>query len=260
MSKGVEVGLRRLEIGGGQVHQEAGWRLWLPPVASQYADAQLDDYATAVSDPHSRFRWQPGTELALRARFSHERGQLVGTGGFGFWNAPFGDPSVRRPALPRVVWFFYASAASHLPFAPAAGHGWFVATMDATRPAALALAPLAPLFLLLHQVTAVRQRLWPWLQTRLGISVQSIPGSMTAWRRYGLQWRPDGVAFLVDDQLLLETPLSPRGPLGFVCWLDNQYLVAKPNGRLRWGVEAVAQAQWLEVDALRIVRNDRQSL
>lgn len=248
--------LRRLEIGGGQIEQADTWRLHLPPVKGRYADAQLDDYGPRQGRG-ARFAWRPGTTLRLRARFSHDAGQLVGTAGFGFWNAPFGDPTLRRPALPRVVWFFYASPANDLPFAPAPGHGWFAATMDATRPFALALAPLTPLFLLLHQVTAVRRRLWPWLQRQLGIQAALIPGGMTAWREYALEWRTDGVVFAVDGQPLLATAHAPRGALGFVCWLDNQYLVARPNGRLRWGVEAVTQPQWLALADMRLTENGR---
>ena len=36
--------LRRLEINGGLVNDGPPWRLVLPPVASGYADAQIDDY------------------------------------------------------------------------------------------------------------------------------------------------------------------------------------------------------------------------
>ena len=100
-----------------------------------------------------QYPWSPGTRLRLRARFSHPPDQLIGTAGFGFWNAPFGDPTVRRPALPQACWFFFASAPTDLPLAPAGpGRGWFAATMDATGGSALALIPLAPALLLLNQI------------------------------------------------------------------------------------------------------------
>jgi hypothetical protein len=35
-------------------------------------------------------------------------------------------------------------------------------------------------------------------------------------------------------------------------WLDNQYLVATPQGRLRWGLLDVTCRQWMEVDRLLI--------
>jgi hypothetical protein len=56
----------------------------------------------------------------------------------------------------------------------------------------------------------------------------------------------------VDGDLLLQTPHSPRGPLGFVCWLDNQYMVATPRGRFAAGVLSTAGEQWLEVAELDI--------
>jgi hypothetical protein len=37
-------------------------------------------------------------------------------------------------------------------------------------------------------------------------------------------------------------------------WLDNQYLVATPWGRFRWGVLDAPDEQWMEVERLRIER------
>lgn len=78
---------------------------------------------------------------------------------------------------------------------------------------------------------------------------------MDEWHTYRLSWQQDGCSFRIDDTLLLHTPHSPHGPLGFVCWIDNQYLVAKPNGRLRWGTLVTTIEQWLQVDRLSIIRN-----
>jgi hypothetical protein len=76
---------------------------------------------------------------------------------------------------------------------------------------------------------------------------------MTEWHTYQLIWRKSGCEFLVDGRLIHQTTFSPRGPLGFVCWIDNQYMVATANGRFRWGTLPVKQQQWLEIDALAIV-------
>ena len=59
-------------------------------------------------------------------------------------------------------------------------------------------------------------------------------------------------SFWVDGAPVLTTLAAPRGPLGFVCWLDNQYLILTPRGRFRAGVLPVAQEQWLEVADLAI--------
>lgn len=244
--------LRRLEINGGRVEaaDEAGGRLWrfvLPPVTAGYADAQIDDYGRRQGG-RAYYPWRPGLELRLQARFSHPVGQLQGTAGFGFWNAPFGDPTVRWPALPQAVWFFYASEPTDLPLAPdRPGRGWFAATLDAGRWPALRLIPLAPLILLLNQFAGLRRRIWPAVRQQLGVSYYQLDLDITQWRAYRLSWQPQSAAFWVDDQLLLLTPHSPRGPLGFVCWLDNQSMVATPRGRFAWRALTVAGEQWMEV-------------
>jgi hypothetical protein len=98
----------------------------------------------------------------------------------------------------------------------------------------------------------MRRRLWPRVRRRLNISFAQLPVSMVEWHDYHLEWRSGGCRFTVDDQPYLETSFSPRGPLGFVCWLDNQFMVATPQGRLTWGTRPIAQPQWLEVDELRL--------
>lgn len=247
-------GQRALELGGGRVASDGGLRFTLPAGASGYADAQLDDYGGPRPPSAPRFAHRPGVALSLRARFSHPAHELHGTAGFGFWNAPYGDPTTRRLALPAAAWFFFASAANDLPFAPEPGHGWFAATIDATTPRALALIPLAPPVLLLNQFAPLRRRLWPAVGRRLGIAAAPLAVDLRDWRDYRLEWRGDGCRFLVDGAPVLTTPAAPRGPLGFVCWLDNQYLVLTPRGRFRAGVLPVAQEQWLEVSDLTIRR------
>lgn len=241
---------RVLELNGGRVECGDSGFFLLPPVAAGYADAQVDDYGQAGG----RFAWRPGVTLSLSARFSHDAQGLRGTAGFGFWNAPFGDPSRRRPARPQAVWFFFASAPSDLPFAPGdPGRGWFAGTIDAATRAAAALIPAAPGVLLLNQFAATRRRVWPAVRRRLGIHAAPVLAEMTAWHDYRLEWRPEGARFQVDGVTILETPQAPRGPLGFVCWLDNQCLSLTPRGRFRAGVLQTDVAQWMEIDGLTLV-------
>ncbi len=252
-----DTGFRLLELHGGVVTGGPTYTCWLPPVADGYADAQLDDYGLGMKEQagHGRspFRWSPGIHLSLRARFSHDSDQLVGTAGFGFWNAPFGDPSVRRPALPQATWFFFASPPSDLPLAEEGpGRGWFAATLDAGWGTAVSLMPISPIILLLNRLPALRKRLWPSVRRRLGISFAPITAVMTAWHSYELLWLPTGCRFVIDGETILRTAHSPRGPLGFVCWLDNQYMVATCDGRFRWGVLPTVQTQWLEICDLRL--------
>lgn len=246
---------RLLRLNGGQVEGTADdFICRLPAGVNGYADAQVDDYGLIGRQARrGRFRWSPGVHLSAQAQFSHEQDSLVGTAGFGFWNAPFADPTVRWPALPQAVWFFFASPPSDLPLAAqGAGRGWFAATLDAGRKTAVPLAPLAPLILLLNRLPALERRLWPMVRQRLAISYAPIPTAITDWHAYDLFWRPDGCAFAVDGQTILETAHSPRGPLGLVCWLDNQYMVATKNGRFRAGTLPLPTAQWLRLRQLRI--------
>ena len=250
----IETNFRLLEINGGEVVGQRPYthnpcKLQIPICPKGYTDAQIDDCVGR----RKAYPWQPGTQLTLRARFSHESDQLVGTAGFGFWNAPFGDPSKPVPTLPQATWFFFGSPPNDLPLASSGpGRGWFAATLDATRWQAIALVPLAPAVLLLNQFAGLRRKIWPWVQKRLQISFQPIQDPMTHWHEYQLVWHKSGCEFFIDGRLIHQTPFCPRGPLGFVCWIDNQYMVATSNGRFRWGTLAVTSPQWLEIADLEI--------
>ena len=101
----------------------------------------------------------------MRARFSHPANELRGTAGFGFWNDPFMMTGARIPTLPRAIWFFYGSPPSNIKLdRHAPGHGWKAATIDALRPAAFLLAPLAPLAVPLMNLPSLYRRLWPFIQ------------------------------------------------------------------------------------------------
>lgn len=248
--------MQKLEINGGQVIEENGYLLQLPPLLERYGDAQIDDYAGLA---RRHYPWRPGVRMQLRARFSHPAAELQGTAGFGFWNAPFGDPTVPWPALPQAVWFFYASEPNDLPLAPLTptgemrpGRGWFAATLDATTTTAVSLIPAAPVVILGNQLRSFRRWVWPAVQRKLGISYQQLKPSLTDWHDYELVWSAAGCEFWVDGESVLQTEASPRGPLGFVCWLDNQYMVVTPTGRFRWGVLKTTETQWLALENLQI--------
>ena len=249
---------RSLEINGGTVRWAETLRLEIPAARRGYADAQIDDYGNSLKRrwmhrSRADYPWRPSVRLCLRARFSHPGQALTGTAGFGFWNAPFGDPTVRWPALPQACWFFFASEPSDLPLnLHGAGQGWFVSTLDMSPFRAISLAPLMPLVVLLNQVAGLRRRIWPVIRRSFNISYLQLEQDMGQWHDYELCWRTGGCTFLVDGETVLETPHTPRGPLGFVCWLDNQYLVLTSRGRFAWGVLPVRESQWLEVDDLRI--------
>lgn len=244
---GESVVWNRTELEGSKISDRAdGWRLALVPWARGYTNAQLDDYQGAA------FQWEKGTRFTVRARFSAEADALVGTAGFGFWNAPFGPATGSRVRLPRAVWFFYASNASDLPLAPLdeKGNGWFAATIDAHTLRALRWAPLIVPVLVLNQFYALRRVLWPLIRRDLDISFERLTVSMRAWHKYEIEWRDEKTIFMVDEAPVLVTSRSVGGSLGFVTWIDNQAMVLTARGKVWWRTEPVERPQWLEIESL----------
>jgi hypothetical protein len=252
LSAGLESQWKRYELPGSQVEKSDGaWRFVnLASASGQYTDAQIDDYQGL---PRRQFRWNPPLTLTVRARFSHGADELAGTAGFGFWNDPFLMTGFRLPALPRAIWFFYASAHSNIRLATdTPGWGWKAATIDAATLPFFLLAPTAPLAFPLMNVRALYRRLWPVGQRALKVSEASIGVAMTDWHRYQLVWQRTHAVFRVDGEPVLECGAAPRGPLGFVMWIDNQAMIVTPWGRFGYRTLPVARRQWLEVDELQI--------
>jgi len=238
------VGRARLEPAG------SAQRFLLSGATSRaYSNAQIDDYQGLH---RRRFPWRPPLRLTVRARFSHSHDELRGTAGFGFWNDPFLMTSLRLPALPRAAWFFFASPPSNMKLAlQVPGHGWKAAAIDALRPASLLLAPAAPPAMLLMNVPALYRRIWPPIQRALRVGEAVLDVDMRDWQTYVLEWGREQARFSVGDETSLVAP-APRGPLGFVLWMDNQFLVATPWGRLRYGRLSVRGEQWMDVERLSI--------
>jgi hypothetical protein len=102
------------------------------------------------------------------------------------------------------------------------------------------------------QSKAVYRWLWPRIQRALGVWEAVVPVDMTDWHQYTLYWRENRLDFVVDGETILQTGNSPRGPMGFVVWIDNQYAVVTPRGHFGWGKLAIDQTQWLEIKRLQI--------
>jgi hypothetical protein len=259
----IECGSGRLALDGGRLRLENG-----PTSSRRYSNAQIDDYQGL---PRGRLLWSPPLTLTVRARFSHPGPRLdgpcpcsfvyppaagggpilSGTAGFGFWNDPLAPGSRRLPALPRALWFFYAAPPSNMKLdLHTSGCGWKAATVDASRGPALLLAPSAPLVVPLLHLPAVYRRLWPGIQRTVGVSEAPVTAAMTAWHTYQIQWDRRRARFLVDGATVLDCVTPPRGPLGLVIWLDNQYMVVTPQGRLRHGLMEQRAEQWLELESV----------
>ncbi len=218
--------------------------------SARYTDAQIDDYQGLA---RRDFWWRPPVQMTVRARFSHPAGELSGTAGFGFWNDPFMMTGWRWPTPPRVIWFFYASSPSNMKLdINTPGHGWKAATLDALRWPFFALLPTALLAVPLMNISWLYRTFWPIGQRAINVSEVLLPVEMTEWHTYAIDWQPKTAHFSVDGETVLTCDTPPQGPLGFVMWLDNQYLVATPWGRFEYGLLDAPGRQWLEVSEIEI--------
>lgn len=221
------------------------------PVSDQYSNAQIDDYQGLS---RSNFFWKPPLRMSVQARFSHPVGELRGTAGFGFWNDPFLMTGLRRPSLPRVVWFFYSSTPSNMKLdLNTPGRGWKAATLDAIRWPFFALLPTAPIAVPLMNIDRLYRILWPIGQKAINVSEALVPVDVTGWHTYTINWRKQSVRFTADGDLVLDCQTSPKGPLGFVMWFDNQYMVVSPWGKFGYGLVEANDRQWMEVRSIEII-------
>jgi hypothetical protein len=231
-----------------------GWHLEIPAgEAGSYRLAQVDDY---IGLPRSRFPLSTITTLSLRCRVSEAH--LPGTWGFGLWNDPFavslslqGMPR-HLPVLPNACWFFHASPENHLSFHGSyPGNGFLAQAFRSPKIPSLLLAPgVLGLPLLFSKTTS------KWLRAVAGKIIGedslSLDIDVTQWHTYNLAWRESGVTFSVDDTMVFETPVSPRGPLGLVIWIDNQYAAWTPEGKIGMGTLQQEAAGSMEIEQLEV--------
>ncbi|MFO7321324.1 MAG: hypothetical protein DIU68_006315 [Chloroflexota bacterium] len=240
----LETGSGRVEVVDGRLHL-----IDRPTSGGEYTNAQISDYSYQTF----HMRWRPPVRLAVRAYAMG--GPAVGTAGFGFWNHPLSPDQKRRlPRLPKAIWFFFAAPPSDLRLAYGVpGSGWQASTVDLTRPRALALAPFAPLAVLLMQWRPFYRWLWPRLQPALCISTGALGDELLSEAHtYVLDWRSDSATFSVDGQVVHEAPVAPSGGMGFIAWIDNQYAIVTPRGRFGWGLKPVVQEQRLVIERIEI--------
>ncbi len=230
------------------------WDLALPPgPEGEYRWAQLDDY---LHRRRKDFLWQPPFRLKLRAKVSHA--DIPGTWGFGLWNDPFnfsfgiGGTSRRLPALPNAAWFFFAGAENYLSFRddlPANGFLAAVFSSPLIPPPFLGLGlPLLPLL----TVPRTSRLLRSTARRLIREDSCALEVATTDWHEYCLEWEPDAVHFSVDGGPAFSTNIVPRGKMGLVLWVDNQFAAYPPDGRVRMGTLKTEHQINLEIMGVEI--------
>jgi hypothetical protein len=249
-----------------------GWHLEISDGGpSTYRLAQLNDYALLA---RRRFVWRNQATLSLRCRVSQPN--LPGTWGFGFWNDPFTvslglqGMARRLPVLPNACWFFYASEHNHLSFSdskisrfwqktPTSGDvgvrelpasGFLAQSFSSPRipSALLGVGVFASPLLLIRPLSK-------WIRANIAAKLiredaKRISVDVTEWHDYRLRWRANQVEYAIDGETVFETATSPKGPLGLVIWIDNQYAAWKPDGSLGMGA-LENPAAWMEICNLK---------
>jgi len=248
----VPVAWRRLTRADAEIVEQQGVLLKLNPTDKtnlNYSNAQLDDYPKIS---RAEFPNRPPLRLRLRARFHFQGEQPKGTAGFGFWNDPFLMTEPRPATLPKALWFFYSSKESKLALAQGiANHGWKMAAMDAWRPAFLALIPTLPLSLPLMWLPWFQKKLWPIAQRAMRCHEKEISHDLKSWHDYELVWGEQQSEFWIDQELQFSVP-SPKGPLGLVIWMDNQYMQIDPRAVMKHGNLVLEHEQCLEIAACEL--------
>ena len=157
-------------------------------------------------------------------------------------------------AGPNVVWFFYASPPSDMALVEGVpGRGWKAATLNTGRLPPFVLAPAALAAIVLTRVPGLGRPIMT--AARRAVQAHEAPLDnvpLTDWHNYALAWQPGEAVFGVDGVERLRSPAPPRGPLGLVIWIDNQYAIASREGKFRFGLCPAIEEQWLEVEDLRV--------
>lgn len=244
-----------LSPGASITQTEPGqFRLGIPAGSKgRYRVAQIDDYRQLA---RQKFIWKAPVELNLVAKASSRN--VPGTWGFGFWNDPFSlalpaeARAFRLPNLPNTAWFFFASPENYLSLRddlPANGNlsavfhstQWFGAF-------SMLLIPFLPIVLVRPLARWLRRFGRKFIQER-SVHLLINPDET---HHYLLKWEASQIRFWIDSEMVLQTNIVPRGPLGFLAWVDNQYAAYLPDGQIRFGMLANPEPTWIEIEKLQI--------
>jgi hypothetical protein len=155
------------------------------------------------------------------------------------------------PTLPNAAWFFYGSSQNMLSFN--------ASSQEAGLRAATFRSPLIPSLFSLGGIPFALLLLWPFAARFIRNLAACIIAEdskrleldVTCWHAYQVVWRHETVLFLVDGETVFQTSVSPRGRLGLVIWIDNQFMRFQANGVIRFGVLPNSDPAALDLRHLR---------
>jgi len=244
---------RTIQKGEGQVFEEAKITLKLPKdeIGKSYSNAQIDDYPNLK---RRDFLNEAPLKFKIKARLKCEE-EPKGTFGFGFWNDPFLMTEPRMPSLPKAIWFFGSSSESSMDLAIGLpGHGWKMGCIDAWSWKFLLLIPTIPFSVPLMWIPFIRRKLWPIAQKFMKCSEALVPVSVKDWHEYEIDWQTNLVTFYIDNQKQFEAP-APKGKLGLVIWIDNQYMKIDPRAKMSCGNLHLKHEQSLEIESFELINH-----
>jgi hypothetical protein len=252
--------LQPRQVNGGEVcvTYGDGYRLSLDQLDKPtYALAQIDDY---MDLPRYKFPHTQGMTLNLEARLSTQ--SVLGTWGFGLWNDPFGvgigggGRSRLLPVLPNAAWFFYGSNQNYLTLRedqPA--NGFHAKTFRSPLLPSLTTFLTIP-FLPLAIWRTARQYIRQFVRVFVKEDGMNLDIDVETWHVYQLLWNESQVSFLVDNDPVFLTNIIPKGRLGIVVWIDNQFFRFDGSGKLDFGYLKVIEPQWMEVRSISIEKSE----
>lgn len=236
---------------GGVVRRLNALHLTLIPdnEGERYCNAQITEY---IPDKRN-FQCSPPLRLQVKAYSSLHPANLQGTAGFGFWNHTI-EPGKTGFGRPQALWFFFAAPPNNIALAKdIPGHGWKAATFNAKRWQFALLAPFAPLGIMLMRNERLYNALWGIGQNALGVTETLLDSELlNAEHEYVLEWRRDGATFMVDGRVVHTARHVPQNTLGFVAWMDNQYMVVTPRGEFKSGLVEIKRPQALVLTEIKI--------
>ena len=109
--------------------------------------------------------------------------------------------------------------------------------------------PLLPLLL----IPLTGKLLRPLLRSFIKDDNKSLNLDATRWHKYEILCGYDKVEFIVDDNTVHTSTVVPKGRLGCVLWIDNQYAAYPPNGKVSFGILKTEKTEWLDLSEISII-------